>query len=327
MRTAPAWSRRDSIPDMRIRMTVAYVGTRYQGWQVQSDRPTVQGSVEEAVARLEDTDVRVTGASRTDAGVHAAGQVCHFDAGRDMAPDEWQRALNSLLPADVRILDVVRADDDFHARYSARQKIYRYHLDRSAVASPFLAAFCWHCPRLERLDALADAAAQLVGPIDQRVFASQPEGDRPIRPVDECTVATGRLVTISVSGRSFLRHAVRGMVGALVEVAQGRRSGTELAALARETAARPRSSRHRPTGSAWRKCVTERGRRCAIHGSPCARPVTLRRCLYRLATASRTWIPTCRSPACRPCRSTSTSQWCKSRSPWCCCSSVPPVPC
>lgn len=221
---------------MRIRLTVAYAGGRYAGWQVQPDRPTVQGELEAAVARVAGSPVRVTGASRTDAGVHAAGQVCHFDALRRLPPATWKEALNGLLPADLRVLRAREASPDFHARYGARRKAYRYHLDTAPVASPFLAPYAWHRPGLRELEALREAAAALVGPVDQRAFASRPEGDRWIRPVGACEVEVGRLVTITLAGRSFLRHAIRGMVGSLVQVGQGTRSVQEFAAMLEQPA-------------------------------------------------------------------------------------------
>jgi tRNA pseudouridine38-40 synthase len=212
---------------MRICLTVAYDGTAYAGWQVQPEKATVQGALEAVLQRTTGRKIRVTGASRTDAGVHAEGQVCHFDAPQvddKSGPTEWLRRFNALLPADIRVLAAASAGADFHARYGASRKTYRYQIDRQSVASPFLAAYAWHCPGLFRLAEMREAAGLLVGDLDQAIFATRPEGDRPIRPIDECSVDSGRLLTVTVSGRSFLRYAVRGMVGALVEVGCNRRS-------------------------------------------------------------------------------------------------------
>ncbi|MFQ5743764.1 MAG: tRNA pseudouridine(38-40) synthase TruA [Acidobacteriota bacterium] len=218
---------------MRVRLKVAYAGTAYAGWQVQPGKPTVQGSLEEIVDKVAGRKVRVTGASRTDAGVHASGQVCHFDIPATLSPESWQRAFNGLLAADIRVLDASLAEPGFHARYSAHRKVYRYHLDPAPLASPFLAPFSWHRPGLVELDDLAEAASLLEGPLDQRLFASRPEGDRPIRPIEACSIDAGRLVTITIVGRSFLRHAVRGIVGMLVEVGSGRRSPSTVSDLLR----------------------------------------------------------------------------------------------
>lgn len=218
---------------MRLKLTLAYVGSRYAGWQRQPDEPTVQGVLEDAFAAIAGAPVGVVGAGRTDAGVHAAGQVAHADVEERLGPDEWLRALNAKLPVDVRVVTCEAAAADFHARYDTRGKTYRYAIDEHAVASPFLAPFAWHVgPGLD-LDAMRSAAEGLDGDIDQRTFATQPrDGDRP-RPLDSVILARGRLLTLEFRGRSFLRYAVRGMVGTLLEVGRGRRAPGSVAALAR----------------------------------------------------------------------------------------------
>lgn len=241
---------------MRLRLVIAYLGTDYSGWQVQPDRPTVQRALEQAVEEIGGRHVRVTGASRTDAGVHAAGQVCHFDPPREMPVREWSRALNALLPADVRVLDAAAAAPDFDARRHARRKRYVYRIDTAPVASPFLAPFAWHRPGLDRIQVMSrGAAGLLVDDLDQRHFASRPDDSRHIRPLEACEVrdvagcrqpkefqhlpsiqsGQGSVVTVTVVGRSFLRHAVRGMVGTLVEMAQERRSWEEFQAMVQGT--------------------------------------------------------------------------------------------
>ncbi len=217
---------------MRIRLTVSYRGTRYAGWQAQPDAPSIQGAIQDVVARVCEEKIKVTGASRTDAGVHALGQVCHFDPSRSLPPHRWQRAFDRMLPEDIRIVDCRHVDDDFHARFSARRKTYRYYVDPAPVASPFLSPFAWHRPRLQQLETMREAAVQLTGPICQRGFASQPEGDRDIRTVDRFEVHSGRLIVFTVESRSFMRHAVRGMVGSLLEVGYGRRTPDDVAAMA-----------------------------------------------------------------------------------------------
>ncbi len=211
---------------MRIKITLAYVGTTYAGWQKQNNAPTVQGAVEEAAAVIADRAITIYGAGRTDAGVHARGQVAHFEAEKNWPAAEWQRALNALMPADIRVVDATPVDSQFHARHGARGKTYSYQLDIGTVASPFLAPFAWHAgPGLD-IAALEAAATALLGPLDQRAFATQPEpGDRAERPLDSAEVeVVDDLLRITVRGRSFLRFAVRGMVGTLVDVARGRRT-------------------------------------------------------------------------------------------------------
>jgi tRNA pseudouridine38-40 synthase len=234
---------------MRIRLTVAYDGTAYAGWQVQPQEETVQGALESVLLQTTGAEIRVTGAGRTDAGVHAEGQVCHFDtpgAAGNYGAGEWLRRFNALLPADIRVLEAAEVAVDFHARYGATRKTYRYQIDRDTVASPFLAPYAWHCPGLQAVEEMSAAARLLVGNLDQTIFATQPEGDRPIRPIDECVVTSGNaspLLTVTVSGRSFLRYAVRGMVGALVAVGTGRSSEDQIQALILGRSRGPRAAR------------------------------------------------------------------------------------
>lgn len=233
---------------MRIRLTLSYRGTRYAGWQVQPDAPTVQGELQAIVARLCGQQVKVPGASRTDAGVHALGQVCHFDAPPSLTLRRWQQAFDRMLPEDIRVLSCEAAGGDFHARFSARQKTYRYHVDLSPVASPFLSPFSWHRPQARHIDSMRDAASRLLGPINQRVFAAQPQGDRDIRTIDRFDLEVGRLLTFTVQSRAFMRHAVRGMVGSLLEVGCGRRTADEIEAMAQAARGHPRLVKAPPQG-------------------------------------------------------------------------------
>jgi tRNA pseudouridine38-40 synthase len=218
-----------------MKITVAYVGTRFAGWQRQLNAPTVQETIERAAAVVEGGAVAVHGAGRTDAGVHARGQVAHFDTARTMEAGAWLRALNAHLPDDVRVSQAMVAAPDFHARHSAGGKTYSYRLDLRAVPSPFDAPFAWHVGPEMDLDALRNAANALLGPLDQRAFATQPEtGGRPQRPLTAISVAVDAgQALIVVEGRSFLRHAVRGMVGTMVEVGRGRRETDSVRAAAR----------------------------------------------------------------------------------------------
>lgn len=219
---------------MRIKITLAYVGTAYAGWQKQNHTPTVQGAVEAAMAVVAGRAVTLYGAGRTDAGVHARGQVAHFETEKNLLPGDWQRALNALMPADVRVVEAVQVDSLFHARHDARGKTYSYQLDTNLVGSPFLSPYAWHVgPDLDSA-ALQAGAAALLGRLDQRAFATQPEtGDRTERPLQNAEVeVVDGLLRITIRGRSFLRFAVRGMVGTLVDVARGRRTADSVRAAA-----------------------------------------------------------------------------------------------
>src|SRR3972149_922606 len=128
------------------RITLAYDGTDYEGWQAQPGKPTIQGVLEDRLEKMAGERVRVIGAGRTDAGVHAHAQVAHFHLSPSIPPDGLVRGLNSMLPLGIRTREAALASPDFHARNCARSKTYRYYLDRSPVALPFLSRFTCHYP-------------------------------------------------------------------------------------------------------------------------------------------------------------------------------------
>jgi tRNA pseudouridine38-40 synthase len=224
-----------------LKLTLAYDGTRFVGWQKQASGDSIQGLLEDALSRLEGAPVTAHGAGRTDAGVHAEGQVA--SARVTFAHDGVTvlRALNAMLPPDVRIVAVEDAASDFHARFSARQKSYRYQLATAAVMSPFVRAYAWHVPEPLDLAAMREAAAALVGTHDFAAFQSAGSDVA----TTERTLARSEFVDRSgllayeVSGDGFLRHMVRAMVGTLVEIGRGWRPSSDVAVL---LAGRSRSS-------------------------------------------------------------------------------------
>lgn len=212
-----------------LKLTLAYDGTDYVGWQRQANGTSVQQLVEEAFAALGPAGraaPTVVGASRTDAGVHALGQVASVVIDLEYAPSAVQRALNARLPRDIRVLGVVEAKPGFHARSHAAGKCYRYRIATTAVVSPFHRWFVWHAPEARDVDAMQRAATHFVGRHD---FASfQARGSSVIattRTIHRLEVrdAGGELV-IEVDGDGFLRHMVRAIVGTLAEVGSGARS-------------------------------------------------------------------------------------------------------
>jgi tRNA pseudouridine38-40 synthase len=210
-------------PRRTLKLTIAYDGTRFVGWQRQAEGESIQGLLEDALARVEGAHVTVHGAGRTDAGVHALGQTasvqlsCHHDV------TTLTRALNAHLPDAIRVLSVEDAPPDFHARFNAREKTYRYRIRNTAIADPFDRAFCWHLP--ERLDVVAmqHAAAGVVGTHDFAAFRSSgSDSNGTVRTVTRSEVSdTAGLLTYEISGDGFLRHMVRALVGTLVEVGRG----------------------------------------------------------------------------------------------------------
>jgi tRNA pseudouridine38-40 synthase len=216
-----------------LKFTLSYDGTRLVGWQRQAQGDSVQGLLEDALARFEGASVTVHGAGRTDAGVHALGQVASAVVSFDHEVTTLQRALNVHLPQDVRVLSVVEAAPEFHARFSARAKTYQYRIRNTPVADPFERWYEWHLPEPLDLAAMEKAAAALVGTHDFIAFQSVgSETSGTTRTVTRSTWRdTGGLLTYEISGDGFLRHMVRAIVGTLVEVGRGWREPEKVAAL------------------------------------------------------------------------------------------------
>jgi tRNA pseudouridine38-40 synthase len=217
-----------------IKLTVAYDGTRYVGWQRQADGVSIQGLLEDALARFEGGAVTVHGAGRTDAGVHALGQVASAKLSTSHETAGLFRGLNAALPPDVRVIQVEDVADDFHARFSARSKTYRYVVRNAPVVSPFEYQFVWHIPEKLDVRAMQAAAALLVGTHDCACFRSvgneMKDTTRTITRSDVALVEPG-LVRYEVDATGFLRHMVRAITGTLVEVGRGSRTPESIPSL------------------------------------------------------------------------------------------------
>jgi len=210
----------------RIRLDLAYDGTDFAGWQSQPGARTVQGVVEEAIRRIQGgAPARLRGAGRTDAGVHARGQVADAEVSASVDDERLLRALRSMLPRDVRPLGVRTEAPSFHARHDAVSKTYRYVLDRSPHGDPFLARYALHHPHEMDLDAVADSLRRLPGRRDWSGFAGAacPREDR-VRRLTEasCRTVAPHLLEFTFSADGFLNHMVRNIVGTLLEIARGR---------------------------------------------------------------------------------------------------------
>jgi tRNA pseudouridine38-40 synthase len=212
-----------------FKLTLAYDGTDFVGWQRQARGRSVQALVEDALARIEGGSVTVIGAGRTDAGVHALGQVASVQLTRPMEAFELRRALNATLPPDVRALAVDLAPEGFNARYAAHSKSYRYRIVSDEVISPFDRRFAWHVPGPLDIVAMRRAASGLKGRHDFSAFQST--GGGATTPVREIAVSqlraspvseTGLDITYEVIGQGFLRHMIRAIVGTLVQIGRGR---------------------------------------------------------------------------------------------------------
>jgi tRNA pseudouridine38-40 synthase len=208
-----------------LKLTIAYDGTRFVGWQRQAEGVSVQGLLEEALARLEGGRVTVHGAGRTDAGVHALGQVASVAMSIGHAPATLRRALNAVLPDDLRVLSVDEVGSDFHARFSARSKTYRYQIRNTPISNPFDRAYVWFVPESLDLHAMSRAAGAIVGTHDFAAFqsaGSETHGTTRTMTRSEWR-DTGGVLTYEIAGDGFLRHMVRAVVGTLVQVGRGRR--------------------------------------------------------------------------------------------------------
>jgi tRNA pseudouridine38-40 synthase len=215
----------DQIDCTRYRLEVAYDGTDLSGWQVQPQRTTVQGELERVLLELCGRAVRVEASGRTDAGVHARGQVAHLDwPAVPMPPPRLMRALNALLPDAIRVLRVRRVAADFHARFSARGKEYRYFIDNAPVRMPVDRLYrAWIREPLD-VAAMQAAALALVGCHDFAAFAANPnrEIDGTTRTLHELRVTRrGTLITIRARGDGFLYKMVRSLAGYLIRVGRG----------------------------------------------------------------------------------------------------------
>src|SRR4030088_3710458 len=214
-----------------FKLTIAYDGTDFHGWQVQTNKPTIQGEITNILGRLTQERVALYGAGRTDAGVHALGQVASFKTLSPLAASEFQRALNALLPPTIRIVSAEEVGPDFNARWSARGKTYRYRLYRGKVVPPMTWRYVLHYPFPLDEDAMRDAAARFVGMHDFASFAASTGSEEDDRERStEREIVSAELVRsadheeldFTVRGRSFLRYMVRKIVGTLLDVGRGK---------------------------------------------------------------------------------------------------------
>lgn len=209
----------------RYRLTVQYDGTDYQGWQVQPGFPTIQETLERALSRITQSPVKIHGSGRTDQGVHAVGQVAHVDLARTWKPETLIRAMNALLPLDIRITSLRRAAPDFHARHSAIRKEYRYFIWNGAVVP--LLQVRYRTPVFQSLDIqrMRAAAQILIGEHDFAAFAANPSRtvESTIRCLSLLTVTRrGSEIVIRAQSNGFLYRMVRSLAGYLIQVGEGR---------------------------------------------------------------------------------------------------------
>lgn len=223
---------------MRLLFTLQYRGTLYGGWQLQANAPSVQQVVEEALATMFQQSIRLHGAGRTDAGVHAEGQRAHADVPFEIPSRGLVLGINQLLPHDVRVTAVETVADDFHARFDAKGKTYAYRIWNGEVADVFAAETHAHVAQPLDAAAMHDAAQTLTGTHDFKVFTvADPEVSSTIRTIESISVVRdGERVTLTVSADGFLRSMVRRIAGSLIEIGRGKLDADQLFTEARWTA-------------------------------------------------------------------------------------------
>jgi len=217
-----------------LKMVLEYDGTAYCGWQRQSNGLSIQQVLEEKISVMTGEAVKVIGSGRTDAGVHALGQVAHFKTASTIPDIHFLKGINSLLPRDIAGVALQEVDASFHARYDARSKVYRYQIVHGSVRPVLLRQYAWFVPGPLSLDSMGEAARLFKGTHDFSSFCSI-HSDAPdhIRTIADIRVETGSrgLINIEMEADGFLRHMVRGIVGTLVEIGRGKRRVSDMQAV------------------------------------------------------------------------------------------------
>ena len=214
---------------MNYKLLIQYDGTDFHGWQVQESDRTIQGELERVVSMLEDAKVNVIGSGRTDAGVHAEGQVANVFVRREFTPQKLAAAINGNLWRDIRILRAEKAPDEFHARFSAKQKTYLYRIVNAPVMSPFWRRFAHHEHKVLDIPRMTQAARMFLGEHDWTAFASaHSDGESRVRTVSDFTIdsrwdsrASANILEFRIAANGFLRYMVRSIIGTLIEVGRG----------------------------------------------------------------------------------------------------------
>lgn len=215
-----------------IKLTIAYDGTAYCGWQRQKKDPTIQEAIESQLARIHTKHITLHGAGRTDAGVHARGMVAHFHTGKALSAPFFLEALNSMLPTDIRILEAEEVPADFHARFSAIAKTYVYSIDTSPIQHPMKRLYAIHISKDLNLDAMNQCLQMLMGEHDFACFETTGSRDKDaiggrgsVRTIlqADLTRNSSNLLRFTFTGDGFLRHMIRNIMGTIIEVGRGKR--------------------------------------------------------------------------------------------------------
>ena len=220
---------------MRLKLTIAYDGANYAGWQIQKIGLGVQQIVEEAIAKIFQQQIRIHGSSRTDTGVHARAMIAHFDLPEDrlrMPMNKVALALNAQLPEDIRVMEAREAAEDFHARFDAKGKQYRYFVYNHPAMDPLLRRQAWHVPQKLDLAAIRKAATYFKGKQDFAAFANNRNYamETTVRTLFRCELKkAGPILTFIIEGDGFLYKMCRGIVGTLIQCGAGKFPPTDIA--------------------------------------------------------------------------------------------------
>ncbi|MEQ1762954.1 MAG: tRNA pseudouridine(38-40) synthase TruA [Pyrinomonadaceae bacterium] len=214
---------------VNFKLLIQYDGTDFHGWQVQENDRTIQGEIERIIGMLEGRHVGVNGSGRTDAGVHAEGQVANVHIEKLFTPEKLRSAINGNLWRDIRVMNVEQAPDDFHARFSAKSKTYVYRVVNAPVMSPFLRRFAAFESKPLNLAAMIEASRYFLGEHDWTAFSSaQGDSENKVRNVTDFDISStwdarssSNVIEFRVSANGFLRYMVRSLVGTLIEVGRG----------------------------------------------------------------------------------------------------------
>ncbi|HTH52040.1 MAG TPA: tRNA pseudouridine(38-40) synthase TruA [Pyrinomonadaceae bacterium] len=217
---------------MNFKLLIQYDGTDFHGWQVQENDRTIQGELERVIGMIVDAEVSVVGSGRTDAGVHAEGQVANVKIpGDKFTPEKFKNAINGNLWRDIRVMKCERVPDEFHARFSAKKKTYVYRIVNAPVMSPFWRRFAAHESKPLDLNRMTEASRLFLGEHDWTAFSSaQSDGENRVRNITDVDIrsvwddrANGTIIECQITGTGFLRYMVRSIVGTLIEVGHGTR--------------------------------------------------------------------------------------------------------
>lgn len=213
---------------INYKLTIAYDGSRYNGFQKQSKHPekTIQGKLEDVLSRCFDEDVQIIGSGRTDAGVHSKGQVCNFHVSKSISIEELLNYLASYLPNDIAVLNATVASERFHARYNVVKKCYSYTIDTNLFANPFALKYAYHFNKSLDLELMKKGASYLCGTHDYKAFTSlKSKTKSTIKTIHDINIVSkDGFITINYEGNGFLQHMVRILTGTLIEIGTGERA-------------------------------------------------------------------------------------------------------